>query len=305
MPLSWVYPSSLAVSVVFVALPIYGLYAAAKYQFSAVWSVVLLIAGLSIWGGGFALAQTIKAPMASGIFLAISQSALLVWCFAIGNLLALILKDRNLLLPIAIFLALFDMWLVFAPEGLVQQSLTHGAGKALAVMAYQAPATQAVSAGGKAAAMVFVGPADFLFISMFFAALYRFSMRTRQTMLAIVPVLAGYLLLTLTFPNFELGPIRLGALPALLPIGLTVLIVNRDQFKLSRDEMITTVFIAVVGLAVVTWRISLPGPPPPEPPEMSPDGPVPPAPPGMTWTSGPGRFPSVPRIAPRSTPSPR
>lgn len=306
VPVSWVNPSSYIVSVVFVAAPILGLYAAANWRWNWGQSTMALVIGLAVWWFAYNLAGHSRSPLAAGTFIAISQSGLLIWCFAIGSLLAQFLKDKNLLVPMAIFLALFDMWLVFAPEGLVQRSVFHGSGKTLQMLGYQAPATQAVSAGGKATAMLFVGPADLLFLSMFFAALFRFNMRTRETLRAILPVLAVYLMITLLFPDVQLGPIRLGALPALVPIGLTVLIVNRKQFHLSKDELATTVVIAVVGAAIVTWRILIPQPPEtPEPPSMSQPGQEEQAPPGSTWTIGPDRSPLRGRIALRSTQDPR
>jgi len=262
IPVSLVAPVSVIVSVVFVGAPILGLFSAARYPWSFKRALIFLVVGVAIWYGSYVGAMHVAEPMIGGLLIALSQSGLIVWCFAIGSLLALVLKDKNLILPIAVFLALFDMWLVFAPEGLVQRSVVQGQAETLRAVAYQVPEVRATSAGGRAAAMLYVGPADYLFISMFFVALYRFRMRTVRTLKVIVPVLGVYLLTVLLFSGVHVGPISLGALPALLPIGLVVLIVNRDQFNLNRDEKLVTWFIAIAGTAFITWRILQPLPPP-------------------------------------------
>jgi hypothetical protein len=259
---SLVQLASLVVSVLFVAAPILGLFSAAAYPWTYKKALALLVIGAVAWYGCLYSADRVAHHLIGGSLVALSQTALVCWCFALGALLALILKDRNLILPIAIFLALFDMWLVFAPEGMVQRTVVRGNSRTLQMMAYQAPQLETKSSGGRARAMVFVGPADFVFLSMFFVALYRFKMRTLRTLKVAVPTLAIYLLVVLIFPDVHLGPISLGALPALVPIGLVVLIVNRDQFRLNKDEKLTTVVLAVLGTAFVIWRILQPLPPP-------------------------------------------
>ena len=80
-------------------------------------------------------------------------------------------------------------------------------------------------------------------------------MRPRATLYAIAPVLIVYLGIVLLAPNVWLGPIRLAALPALLPIGLTVLGVNRREFSLLPDERAITLGMLILGIPFVAWRI--------------------------------------------------
>jgi hypothetical protein len=245
-------------------------------------------------------------PFLLGLVTAVGQQALVAWCLAVGAMIALLLKDRNLLLPVAIFLALFDMWLVFAPEGVVNQTVVRGTGQALAAVGYQIPKPQTVASGGYAAPLAYVGPADYLFLAMFFVALFRFGMRTRETFRVAVPVLAAYLLVVLLLGQVEIGPIRLGALPALVPIGAVVLIVNRKEFRLTKDELYATLLLAVLGTTFVTWRILAPRPPAPliapSTPETSPEGQAPPRSPAP---ADPGRSRSESPPAPAGTPGPR
>lgn len=264
VPIQFVGILSAIVSVVFVAAPIGALFLSARYPWNFLRSTLLLAVGLAIWGAGMWASHHTREPLIGGILDSVSQTGLVMWSFAIGSMLALVIRDRNSVLPIAIFLALFDMWLVFAPEGLVQQTIYQGAKPLLPLptMAYQVPAVRTVSEHGRAHARLYVGPADYLFLSMFFVALYRLAMRPEKTFRYIAPVLILYLLTVLFFSDLSIGPIRLGALPALLPIGLVVLIVNWDLFKLNRDEKIVTLVLAIAGTAFVSWRIVQPPPPP-------------------------------------------
>lgn len=306
IPVAAVVPASLLVSIVFVAAPIYALFRASSIRWTWGKAALFLVGGLIVWSTGPLLAGGLKSsPFAMGLVVGISQQAIVGWCLAIGAMIALLLKDRNLLLPVAIFLALFDLWLVFAPEGVVNQTVVKGSGQALQAIGYQIPKPQTVATGGYAAPMAYVGPADYLFLAMFFVALFRFDMRTRKTFQVSVPVLAIYLLVVLLFGWVSLGPIRLGALPALVPIGAVVLIVNRKEFKLSKDELQATVALAVLGSAFVTWRIFASPPPAPRP-ETSPSvtAPADPGSPPRPATSGPGRSPSEPPPVRGSTPSP-
>lgn len=258
VPTPLIPAASLLVSVLFVAVPIFAIFRAATYKWTWVRAGVTLLVGLALWSGGAALSTAVASqPLLSGVILGISQQALVAWCLAIGAMLALCLKEKNMLLPIAIFLALFDLWLVLSPMGFVNQQVVRGSGKALATVGYQVPAPQQASQGGRAIPLAYVGPADYLFMAMFLIALFRFQMRVRETSKWSAPVLALYLIFVLVAGprGWRVGPIPLGALPALVPIGLVVLLVNRKEFNLARDEKIATYFIAIAGSIFVAWSI--------------------------------------------------
>lgn len=305
IPLPYVTATSVVVSVIFVAAPVLGLFSAARSTWSFARAFVLFLAAGIVWIVGQWAAMRTHNPLGGGLLVTLSQSGLIAWCFSLGALLALLLKDRNVLLPIAIFLALFDMWLVFAPEGLVNKSVVIGPARRLRKMAYQVPEVKSSSAGGRAAALLYIGPADYVFLSMFFVALYRFKMRTKRTFKVMVPVLGLYLLIALFCGNVSIGPISLAALPALVPIGIVVLVVNRDLFKLNRDERLTTWVIAIGGTAFVMWRIVQPVPPPQLVPLTMPDDPSDSVPQGSTGPSAQGLVPAIYRIVPRNRPDPR
>ena len=180
----------------------------------------------------------------SDIIFAIGQVGLNVWCVGLGALLATLIKDKNLVVPIAIFLAFFDMFLVFSPVGVTQVVLKElpgvlpAVGVAIPVAAAKNPLTGHVTAGA------FAGPADFMFLAMFMIALFRHNLKARRTVLVVIPTLLIYML--------AVGLFHL-ALPALVPIGVCVLLVNWRDFDLSKDEKVSTVLVALLGAGFFTW----------------------------------------------------
>ena len=261
LPVSLLPVASAVATVLFMSLPILALFVGAGHRWDLRQSIVLIVLGVLTQVGCHELVRMAQGPVAKGIFDAAGQSGLVAWCLGLGAALACLLKDRNMLLPIAVFLALFDVWLVFAPEGLVGKALSGGPAPidlkdvALKIPAIAVANTPEAPANGFAQIQAYVGPADLLFLAMFFVALYRFQMRPRVTFLAITPVLILYLAVVLLFPEVFIGPIRLAALPALLPIGLTVLWANRREFRLLPEERAITLALLIVGLPLVAWRI--------------------------------------------------
>lgn len=254
VPMAWVPAASMLVSVFFVATPILAFFYGSSYPWNWKQALALLLGGAICQIGFFILVRTAGSPFLAGLFNALSQTGLLLWVFGLGVLLATIIRDRNIILPVAVAGALFDIWLVFAPEGVAHRAV-QGPQRIIGAIAFQLPQPQVHSAGGFARPLAYVGPADFMFLTMFFTVLFKFQMKTRQTLWAMIPTLAAYLLVVLVFGNESIGPFRLGALPALVPIGLVVLLVNFREFRLTRQEAIATVLVAVIGFVLVTWRL--------------------------------------------------
>ncbi len=255
LPEAMVPWASVFVSIIFVGLPILALFKAADYPWTSKSATLMVLFGVAVQVGGAMAATRVGVPLLGGALIALSQSGLICWCFGVGALLTSLLKDKNLLVPVSIFLAIFDIWLVFVPEGPVNQILRTNP-QIPASVSLQVPNVASQSAGGFARAMAYVGPADLLFLAMFFVALFKFNMRTTQTLRAMIPVLVAYLLVVLLIGHVEIGPIRLGALPALLPIGLVILLVNWREFKMTRDEAIATVLVAVISTGLLLWRMA-------------------------------------------------
>ena len=264
VPVAMIPISSLAVSVLFVAAPVIALFRGAAFPWTWKSSLVAVLVGVGLQLGTFVLMRQVRVPMVAGIVDSLGQAGLITWCLGVGGLLSASLRDKNMLVPIAIFLALFDIWLVFVPEGPVGQ-IARGTQENLARIAYHIPAVATRSSGGFARNLAYIGPADFLFLGMFFVALFKFKLRTKATARAMVPALALYLLVVLLFPGVHVGPITLGALPALLPIGAVVLGVNWREFKMTQEEVVTTVVLVVLGACILVWRFKVNADSPPAP----------------------------------------
>jgi hypothetical protein len=239
-----VQPITLLVTVIFVAVPIYALFRAASIEWTAKMGLVMVLAGLAIhiglqYIGAYALnGQGIGAAIA----LALRDVGFFGWCVGLGALLASLLKEKNLLIPVSIFLAAFDIFLVLTPVGPVKQIL-QVAPEIPKAMALNVPAASAAPTGAVAQPFAIIGPADFVFMAMFFIALFKFGLNARATAIALAPAIVVYLGLA-----FVLGPI-----PLLVPIGITVLAVNAKQFKLNVEEWASTALVVLVAGGLIWW----------------------------------------------------
>lgn len=264
LPLGFLPIANVVVSAAFIAIPVMALFRGAAYRWTWLAAAGFIVAGAALQFGTLAILPKIPNGYPIGPLVAVSQTGLLIWCLGLAAALSLAIRDRNMLVPMAIFLALFDIWLVFVPEGPVGQ-IARGNQTQLANIAFSVPRPTAAPTTGAPTPLAYIGPADFLFMAMFFCAICRFQLRYAATARWMVPVLAGYLAIALLTPNVSIGPIRLGALPALVPIAAVVMAVNAREFKLTRDEKQTTVALAIIGIALVTWRFIVAAEPKPEP----------------------------------------
>jgi hypothetical protein len=182
---------------------------------------------------------------------ALGQVGLAGWTLGLGVLVATMIKDKNMILPIALFLAGFDMFLVFTPTGPTARFLESQPevfqSVAMSVPAPQPSGTESTPEA-RVEPMAFVGPADLFFVATFFVCLHRFKMRVLETARWLVPVMATYLAVVLL-------PFGLGMLPALVPIGATVLLVNRREFQLSRDEKLGTALTALIAFGLAAYGL--------------------------------------------------
>lgn len=241
------------VSVIFLMVaPIVAVYRGADHPWTSkkAWAMV---------GGGVVLQALFVAlsvvVFQEGVFasltFAISQIGLLMWCVGLGALLATLLRDKNLIIPISIFLIAFDAFLVLTPMGFTQK-LMKAAPQILEKGGYTVAKASENPTMGPVGAFAYVGPADFIFMAMFFIAIYRHKMRSKETLIALIPVLVAYLV----FVIYTKTP-----MPALVPIGLTVLIVNRKEFRMNKDEKAATIVLAILAALGLMWAATRPKPP--------------------------------------------
>lgn len=243
---------SRVLSIFFVGLPIIAIYRAADYDWKLGSAVVFIIAGVLVHATMVLVLRNSKIESAStaNLVLATGNLGLLVWTLGLGAVLALIIKDRNLILPMSAILAGLDCLFVFAPSGPVQTIIVK-APEQFKDLTYKIPTV------GSIEPLAFVGPADFIFLAMFFIAIFRFKMRTRESLLWVLPVLLIYLLVVLFFGGSKIGPISLAMLPAMLPIGLTILIVNWREFKMSPSERIMSFIVCMIAIGLALLGVYL------------------------------------------------
>jgi hypothetical protein len=254
-------------AVIFIAVPFLALFAAANGEPKVKQAWLLLGAGVL---AHVALGLTSRFLGGVGwlavVADALAQAGLLTWCTGLGALVGYVIKDKNLIIPVAIFLVGFDCWLVFNPASLTSKVLKVQP-QIFQSVAMQVPDVQADDPEDvdenqpRTSVLVYVGPADLIFGMTFFFVLFRFNLRAKKTALWMTPVLIGYLLLVL---------IARMPLPALVPIGLTVLLVNRRQFELNKEEKqavwgVTVLAAGLAGYGIYRAITYVPPEPPTEP----------------------------------------
>ena len=155
----------------------------------------------------------------------------------LGRLVSLVVREPNLLLPVAVFAPVFDIWTVFWGPAYI---LVRKAPKLVQAVSATVPAP------GQIQPISMIGPGDIVFLAFFFAIIYRFRMNDRRTYWLALP------LLTLAmFAVVGLGGIL--ALPALVPMGAAVILANWRLFRLTRQEKWSMAAVALIVLGFVTF----------------------------------------------------
>ena len=237
--LDWLPAVNALATVIFVGLPIATIAAAARIRWrpiGAASACATFLAIVVLLRGGGALLDGIV------------QLARFGWPAAFGFLISGLIRDKNLLLPIAIVLLTVDILAVFAPSGTVKQGLSSPTIRPIFdALAYQVPEA------GSARPLAQMGPADPLFIGMFLHAIHKFRMNFRGTILWLIPALVAYLAIVLLAGDSNLLGFSLSALPALVPISIVVVSLNAKYFKPSRQELQMTIGVAIVCAALIAW----------------------------------------------------
>lgn len=296
LPESAIGLTNLILAALFVAVPVLAEFFGANAPWT--WKVALyfLLGGIVVQIL-FGIAAGDLTGAGAGLANAISQAGLDTWCVGLGALLGTALRDKNLLIPISIFAAAYDIYLVLTPAG-ITKAFIKAAPKVFTSVAAQVPAVTTHAATGRAAVSTYVGPADLVFLAAFFIVIFRFKMNPRLTLFFMAPVLVIYMLAVLLFDI---------SLPALVPIGTCVLAANWRHFKLSRDEWLATGVVFLLCAGLIGWSMSRRRPEPEQQAAPSQPG-VFQAPAGSDWKparEGPSSRPSVPLSVRGNTPGPQ
>jgi hypothetical protein len=238
------------VSVLFVGLPILFLYSISNLKLRPAAAVTVFAIGVLMM---LLIERTIPHaafPWQAAALGSAGQIAVVLWAGSVGALVAMMFKDRNLVVPAAIMLAAIDFVIVLAPAGIVHKALQSDQGRRVfEAVAYKVPSL------GHLQPAAFIGPADFLFVAMFFVVINRFEMKKSATLIAVAVALIAYLLIVLMFGQRTFAGISLTALPALVPIGVAVLIANRSEFKMNQQEKLMCWIVA--GLCALMVGVTL------------------------------------------------
>lgn len=188
------------------------------------------------WAPGINAAFFILRPILLGLTITLG-------CAFFGILLSRIVREVNVLLPVALVAIPIDAIGAMTRIGFTQNAVAHNPGL---VQALSVP-VPAVGSGahhhGALHPIGFIGPGDALFMAFFFAVALRLHLSVRGTFWWMYGLLTATMLLVL-FTEVNIA--------ALIPMGLAVLIANGRFFKLKREEVFATVYAAALVLILVS-----------------------------------------------------
>lgn len=202
-----------------------------------------LVLGLGAWYAAGLGAEHLAA--ARTVLSAGASISFLLACVCAGRLLALIVRERNLLLPVALVAGMADIFTVVAgPTG---EALKH-APKLVEKLSVAIPkvGSAAGPAGAKGLAHIATaGLGDFIFLAFFLAGVARFGLRGRASFWGIYVAVALGMGAVLFVPGTP-------ALPLLPFMVAGFLVANLGVFRLSRPEKLQTALVVVLlaGLLV-------------------------------------------------------
>ncbi len=251
VPVSWVpvlVPMSLLVSVAWLL----WLMKEAGRCFSravALWlSSIALLAAVASW---LLLQRFPVGSVADYLASFLLAAALICIVAGLGVALSTIIRQANLLLPIAVVVTIMDFWTVLGGGFIarVQEQAEKGqqvAQRLMEVGTIKMPVAKGATA---AVATPAVGIGDLFFAAFFFALLWRFGLRAQLSYWLAVPLVTAALLL------IAIAPVPL-ALPGLPFLALAVLVPNWQAFRYTSEEkralFVGALFLLAL-LAVFTW----------------------------------------------------
>jgi hypothetical protein len=208
-----------------IGLPIALLAALVRGVRSPLHGFLIALLGLGLW---FGLAAGVRGgPVA--LLGALQDLGKILAAGGVGIAISGGLREPNILLPAGVFAAFADF--VVVRFGTVRHALSTPKGQAV---------LKAVSASVPSVhptvAPLTIGPADFLFLGIFLACAARFDLGLRRNAVALAVVLALSLLLVQVLP----------AVPALAPMSAAFLALNWRKFRLTRQEIVSTVVVLVL-----------------------------------------------------------
>jgi hypothetical protein len=242
---------TLAATVLFLLLALLVIRESARFPAAPLHDAFGLVAGLGLWWsvGYYAEQYANLRPVLS----ALSSLLFLLACVFFGRLLSLIIRERNLLFPVAVIAGLADIFTVFfGPTGKTLEKAPQIVQK-LSVGIPAAGSATGAQGGAGLAHIATAGLGDFIFLTFFFACIYRFGLRANATFWVIFGLTLAGMGAVLLVPGIP-------ALPLLPFIVLGFLVANAGAFRLSRQEKlymaVAVLFVAALlaGAALIMPR---------------------------------------------------
>ena len=197
---------------------------------SALWA---LFSAVVFVGGLYLLTHGMKAYANQPVVVGVHQLSLMLLAVFLGVTISYIIREPNILLPVTMVAASVDFWNIYV--GLLGHIVATKPAIVNAVTV-QMP----VPVPGMPIPMIGMG--DFVFLALYLSVVYRFGLNIRGTFWW------GYALLTLTM----LAVLRYDLpIPALVPMAIVVIGANARRIHLKRDELIATIFVGVIALALL------------------------------------------------------
>ena len=152
-------------------------------------------------------------------------------CF-LGYMVSFALRDKNIILPIAAFAAYLDIWTVtIGPTSHFIATVPE--------VVQRVSAQMPVPRSYHGIAPTFIGPADFVFLAVFFGAIYRLKMEAARTFWLTAFLLSAAMLVVMLAEQVP-------GIPALVPMGIAVVVANFRHFKLAKQEKWSVLIVSTI-----------------------------------------------------------
>ena len=242
--------AGIAITVLFIFATMAVAMAASRLALSWLVEALGFLLGLGLWfvmagvGEEGSALRLATIPAADVVFL--------VACVLGGRLLSRIVGERNLLFPVAIVLALADVFTVFM--GPVAAVLANAPGVVTNLSVKVPQVGSAVGPEGAAGLthLATMGPGDLVFAALLFTAVVRFGLNLRWTFIGILtPV-------TLGLVAFVAMPEVLPGVPVLPLMAVGFLAVNWRQFTFTSQEKrnLAIAGVFVLALLAIMWFVT-------------------------------------------------
>jgi|GEM_PF-578554 len=169
--------------------------------------------------------------------------AVTLGCTFLGILLSPIIREPNVLLPVALVAMPIDYLGAMTAIGFTKQMVEKHPSIVKGV-SVPVPSIGGAAHHAGLAPIAFIGPGDVLFVAFFFAVVLRLNMNVRGTFWGIYGLLTATMVYVLSPGSINVG--------ALVPMGIAVLVANFAYFKLKREEVFATIYATILVLVLVT-----------------------------------------------------